>query len=408
MGRAARAIWCWFESLVVPSARCRAGLEQAVHDYVGGGAVFATGSGRSALAVCLRAAGVGPSDEVLVSAYTCLAVPTAVIAAGATPVYADINADTLNVDVEGALAAMSPRVRAVVVQHTLGSISPVQAIVDMAHQRGITVIEDCALSLGSHVDGRSIGTCGDAAIFSMELSKTLSCGWGGLLVVNNAELANRVARDYATIQEPRWLETTSDLWQTAISAWCFHPAIFDLVGKYILAAGFRSRVFRSSTPAAEFDGRISPRFVEKMGGPQARLARLQWMDLPRVAAVCEANASYLRDRLRDLRLSMPGMPERRSGPTAPRVSFLVADRPAVVRYFRERGIELGQWFDGPLSPVPTSPLFNYQPDRYPVAQKVANRVVNLPCHSRITPNDLSHIAAVLSGFVRDNPAFETF
>jgi dTDP-4-amino-4,6-dideoxygalactose transaminase len=401
--RAAQALSCWAAGVIISAERRREELETAVRCQLGQGAVFSTGSARSALSSCLQAAGIGAGDEVLLSAYTCLAVPTAVIAAGATPVYADINAATLNVDADTWIAALSPRVRAVVVQHTLGKPASIEVVAAAARARGILVIEDCALSIGSSIDGRAVGTFGDAAIFSMELSKTLSCGWGGVLVVHQPELAGAMRERYAGLEEPGWLSTTRDVWQTAISAWCFQPRLFNAIGKYVLAAGFKSRLFRVSTPPGEFEGRTVAGFAAKMSGAVAALAAHQWNDLRRVAVTCEANARRLRQVFHELGIETPGEPDIGEVSVAPRVSFLVRDRAKAVVYFSDRGIELGQWFDGPLSPVPSSPLFNYQPGRYRTSEKIANAVVNLPCHSRLSSDDLSHIIATIREFVRDHP-----
>jgi dTDP-4-amino-4,6-dideoxygalactose transaminase len=83
------------------------------------------------------------------------------------------------------------------------------------------------------------------------------------------------------------------------------------------------------------------------------------------------------------------------------VSFLVGDRRDATAFFVARGIDLGEWFDGPLSPLPTSPLFNYQVARYPKAAGVAQHVVNVPCHNRMTEGDVAHVAEVLAAFVRE-------
>lgn len=390
-------------SAFLSAVRRREALAQTVRVRFPHAVVFSLGSGRSALAACLKAAGLGPEDEVLLSSYTCLAVPTAVIAAGAKPVYIDINPETLNVEADAVNAALSPRVRAVVVQHTLGKVAPIQAIVEEARKRGVLVIEDCALSVGSSIDGRDVGTFGDAAIFSMELSKTLSCGWGGVLLVNDRELATAVRKYYATLPEPGRWSSTRDLWQTAISALCHQPVLYDTVGKYVLYLGFKIGLFRKSTPRAEFDGCISPGFMVKMAGAQTGLARLQWRDLGKVATACEEHAGELRQVLHELHLSTPGAPARGEVSIAPRVSFLVSNRQEASAYFRAKGIALGQWFDGPMSPMPSSPRFNYQPGGYPNAEKVAQSVVNLPCHSRITAADLDHMVTTLREFVRDCP-----
>jgi len=133
------------------------GLEAAVRQHFQSAQVFAFTSGRGALAACLSAAGVGPGDDVLLSSFTCLAVPTAVIAVGARPVYVDIDPRSLNVTPATVTARFTPRVRAVVVQHTLGCVAEIEEIVSAVRQRGILVIEDCALAIGSRKKGSSVG-----------------------------------------------------------------------------------------------------------------------------------------------------------------------------------------------------------------------------------------------------------
>ena len=322
-------------------------------------------------------------------------MPIGVIASGAKPIYMDINPDTLNVETADVIAALTPKTKAVVVQHTLGKPAPIQQIVAALKGRGIVVIEDCALALGSQINGLYTGTFGDAAIFSMELSKTLSSGWGGILLVNNPKLEQDVKMLYKSLPEAGALSSLRDLLQTVISAWCSQAVFSNLLGKYIMAAGFKSHVFRSSTPKAEFDGHISPRFMVKMGRAQLALAVLQWENLKLIAADCVSNANIIRATLHRLDIPTPGVPNANEIAVAPRVSFLVANRQFCQTFFSAKGIELGQWFNGPLSPVPRSRLFNYFPGKYPAAEKVAARVVNLPCHGRLSQADLAHVVASL-------------
>ena len=365
--------------------------------------MFAFGSGRSAIAACLRAAGVTTGDEVVVSAYSCLAVPTGVLAAGATPVYSDIDPDTLNATAETVLQAVTPRTRAVVIQHTLGSVAPVTRIVSALAPRRLLIIEDCALSVGSESGGTLVGTTADAAVFSMELSKTISAGWGGLLLVRNAELREKIAALYETLPEPRAARTRADMVQTALSAWCHRPWMFDWFGKYFLFFAFRLGWFRGSTPPAELRGEVTPDFISRMGAPQARFATLQWKNFPRVAKQCATNGDAIRAELASLGLAAPGEPEPGDRSVTPRVSFLVRDRPSALSFFSRRGIELGEWFNGPMSPVPVTPAFNYPPDAFPNAQAVARQVVNLPCHSGISRSGMEAMISTLRAFVRQYP-----
>jgi perosamine synthetase len=403
--RSFQAIGVWLTAFLKSSTSQRNELHQLIKEVYcpSSTGVFSFGSGRSSLTACLKAAGIGLDDEVLLSAYTCLAVPTGVIAAGAKPVYIDINPNTLNAESHTIFTSLSPRVKAIVVQHTLGKPAQVKAIVEQARERGILVIEDCALSLGSKANEQYVGTFADAAILSMELSKTLSAGWGGILIVNNQQLAKDVEQLYSTLNEPSWWSSTRDLWQTVISTWCHHPLFPPFLEKYVFYAGFKSHFFRPSTPKPEFEGIISDYFLVKMGGIQAALAVLQWGDFFKIVSACEQNARTLRGALSRLRFLAPGSPEHNECSVAPRISMLVTDRELVIDYFRDRGIELGVWFDGPLSPVPENAVFNYQAGSYPLAEQVAKQVVNLPCHSRLTRNDLQYITLLLEKFSHEHP-----
>ena len=400
--RAAEAVWDWVASLVIPAARSRETLHATVRERLGSRAAFSFGSGRSALAAGLRAAGVGEGDEVLLSAYSCLAVPTAVLAAGATPVYVDIDAETLNVDASTVIAAMGPRTRAVVVQHTLGKVAPVREIAAAARARGIIVIEDCALAIGTRLGDRAVGTFGDAAVFSMELSKTLSCGWGGVLAVNDATLADRARAFYDGVPEPSAWAATRDLFQTVISALCQRPSAYHAVGKYVLFAAFRSGAFRRSTPPGEFRGEIGPAFLTKLAGAQARLANRQWRDESLLAQHVR-HADAMRQMLGEANFAMPGAPAPDEHPVTQRVSFLHPRRDLALEFFRQRGIELGTWFDGPMSPPPSSPRFNYVAGAYPRAEALARSIVNLPSNSRLSAADISHIRATLREFLQAHP-----
>jgi hypothetical protein len=249
------------------------------------------------LAACLKAAGVGRGDEVILTSYSCLAVPTAVLAIGAKPIYVDIDVDTLNVRKEEVLDAITSNTKAVVVQHTMGKSAPVVEIIKALKPLGITVIEDCALSLGATLAGRPLGTFADAATYSMELSKTLSCGWGDLLLVNQPVLQKEVDRLYRDLPEQSLLQSFRDLLQIVISTWCNHPWFVSFPGKYVMRLAWGLRLFRPSTPPIEYDGLVRPDFIRKMGFAHALLGRLQWEDSQKVLARCRANVELLRQHL---------------------------------------------------------------------------------------------------------------
>ncbi len=358
---------------------------------------FAYTSARGALAAVFKASELKQTDEVLLSSFTCLAVPTAVIAAGATPTYCDINPYTMNVTPETVVAAVTSRTKIIVVQHTLGSIAPVEEIKAAVKGKNILVIEDCALSYGSKHQGLPVGSRGDAGVFSMELSKTLTTGWGGILIVKNKKLAQKVAEQYQKLQEPKVVQSFRMALQTALSG-IFYMPNFHWLGCYGLALFFKMRLFGRSTPDAEYKGEVSDNFILRLAKQQCALALHQWKRTDQIVNPCVANFQQLKSMLIELGYTPLGFSDETTLSVSPRISFLVSDRDAAVAYFHEQGIELGVWFDGPLSPLPDASIFNYNRDAHPMARMLSEHIVNLVCHRRLSALDMKYIKKTLMGY----------
>ncbi|HTU70970.1 MAG TPA: DegT/DnrJ/EryC1/StrS family aminotransferase [Candidatus Baltobacteraceae bacterium] len=168
-------------------------LEQEVAAYLGGGYAVGLNSGTDALHLALRALGVGAGDEVITTPFTFVATTEAIAMVGATPVFADIDAATFNIDPRAIEAAITPRTRAILPVHLYGNPAPMHAIMAIAARAGLAVVEDCAQAIGASIGGRRIGTFGDAAAFSFFPSKNLGAyGDGGMLVTARREVAERV------------------------------------------------------------------------------------------------------------------------------------------------------------------------------------------------------------------------
>jgi dTDP-4-amino-4,6-dideoxygalactose transaminase len=156
-------------------------IEELLSEYVGGRAL-AVGSGTVALEVALRAAGVGPGDEVVLPAYDWGAAAGAVLRCGAQPVFADVDAVRATLDPASLKARITRRTVAVVVTHWAGCPADLDAILAVARSRGLFVIEDCAQALGARYQGRPVGSFGDAAVFSFGWGKLVCAGEGGAVV----------------------------------------------------------------------------------------------------------------------------------------------------------------------------------------------------------------------------------
>ncbi len=150
-------------------------------------------SGTAALALVLIAAGIGPGDEVLVPGHTFIASALAVLHAGATPVFCDVQRDTGLIDPDSAAALVGPRTAAVIAVHLYGQVCDMDSINALAARHGLFVLEDAAQAHGATCDGRRAGSLGNAAAFSFYPSKNLGAlGDGGAVCTGDAQLAARV------------------------------------------------------------------------------------------------------------------------------------------------------------------------------------------------------------------------
>jgi dTDP-4-amino-4,6-dideoxygalactose transaminase len=167
-------------------------FEAAFAAYLGVSHAVATSSGSTALQAALLALGIGPGDRVVTTPFTFAAPSHAVIHAGADPVFADVDAATGNLDPDATEAILrGGGVRAILVVHLYGLPADVVAFRALADRYGVLLIEDCAQAHGATVQGRKVGTFGDAAIFSFYPTKNMTTGEGGMIVTGDAGVARR-------------------------------------------------------------------------------------------------------------------------------------------------------------------------------------------------------------------------
>jgi len=149
-------------------------------------------SATSGLIAAVGACGVGPGDEVIVSPFTMSSSASCVRVFGGTPVFADIDPETFNLDPTSIERCLTPRTRAIVVVDLAGQPADFDAIMEIARARGLRVIEDAAQAVGAQYRGRWAGTLGDIGVFSLNCHKTIQTGEGGLCCTRDADLATRL------------------------------------------------------------------------------------------------------------------------------------------------------------------------------------------------------------------------
>lgn len=311
------------------------GLEREFAAFVGSRHCLATNSGTAALHLALIGAGVKPGDEVIVPALTFVATAMAVLHQGAVPVFVDVEPQTLGLDPARLEAAITPRTRAVVPVHLHGVPCELQAVADIAARHGLVVVEDSAQAIGARYRGRAAGTLGQSGCFSLQSSKSVACGEGGLLVTDDEAVYRRAhsARMFGEDSRPE-----------------------DEAGYDLTHALDGNRAYDSAAVGWNY------RTTELA----AAVARVQLRRLPEWNARALENAGLLTRRLRELPgVTPPAVPEDREpafhkyrvqldatrlGLDAPPVAV----RDAMLRALRAEGCEVVLW---QTRPVPGQTLF---------------------------------------------------
>ncbi len=204
-------------------------FEREFAAYLGVRHCIGVANGTDALTIALRALGVGPGDEVVMPSFTFYATAEAALAAGATPVFCDIDLDSFCVTAETVKAALTPRTKAIVPVHLFGNVAPVPEL----RALGVPVLEDAAQAAGAELDGRRAGALGEAATFSFFPSKNLPClGDGGAIATDDDALAEqaRILRFHGSKDKTTFTEVGYNSRLDAIQAAVLRELLPELDG----------------------------------------------------------------------------------------------------------------------------------------------------------------------------------
>lgn len=181
---------------MVTKGKNLAEFEQAIQAHLG--VKHAVGVSSCTTGLMLTYQGLGLSGEVVVPSFTFMATVSAMVWKGLTPVYADVNPGTTNLDPAAAEAAITPRTSAIVAVHNFGNPAEIDALEALAKRRGLKLIFDAAHGFGALYQGKPVGAQGDAQVFSLSPTKLLITGEGGIVATNDDELAEkiRIGREY--------------------------------------------------------------------------------------------------------------------------------------------------------------------------------------------------------------------
>ena len=168
-------------------------LEQEMAEFCNVKRAVALNSGTDALHLALRALDIGAGDEVITTAFTFVATTEAIGIVGATPIFADIDPDTFNLDYKQLESKITPKTKAIIPVHLYGQPANMTEIMKIAKKYNLYVIEDCCQAIGAELNGQKVGSFGDVGCFSFFPTKNLgACGDGGMITTNSDYLADRI------------------------------------------------------------------------------------------------------------------------------------------------------------------------------------------------------------------------
>ncbi|THF80776.1 UDP-4-amino-4,6-dideoxy-N-acetyl-beta-L-altrosamine transaminase [Cohnella fermenti] len=205
-------------------------FERKIADYVGAKYAVAFCNGTAALHGACYAAGIGPGDEVITTPVTFLASSNCVLYQGGTPVFADIDPDTYNMDPDAAEKAITSRTKAIIPVDLTGQPAEMERFSMLARDRGLVLIEDAAHSLGASYAGRKVGAWADMTMFSFHPVKHVTTGEGGVIATDSEEYRDRLQafRSHGTTRDPEKLTRCDGPWYYEMQELGYNYRMTDL------------------------------------------------------------------------------------------------------------------------------------------------------------------------------------
>ena len=334
-------------------------FEDAFAQFCGTRYAVAVGSGYAALFLVLKAAGLGPGDEVLTTANTDMATISAISHTGAMPVLVDIDARTHNIDPTLIEAKVTPRTRALMPIHLYGLPADMDPVLEIADRHHLLVIEDAALALGARYKGTRVGGIGHLGCFSFAPNKILGAyGDGGMVTTDDTYLAAQV-RLWGSYGEKRVFERVGpiDL---------LHPMEHDVEGYHNHLDTLQAAILSAKLPHVE-----------------------GWIERRQQLAAAYGLA------LSDLPLETPYAPDGHE-PVYRNYVIQIADRDNIRRHLAWRGVSTYLLY---VPPVHLQTIFRgrgYRAGDLPVTEEVANRLLCLPIYAELTEDQVAYVGQCLA------------
>lgn len=337
-------------------------FEQEFAKFVGSRFAVALNSGTAALHLAMEILGVVPGDEVIVPSITFISTVHAVSYVGATPVFAEIDKHTLNISPADIERKITDKTKAIIVVHMGGHPCDMDSIHELAHSKGIKVVEDAAHACGAEYKGKRVGSVSDITCFSFHAVKNLTTGEGGAITCNS-EWMNRKLR------ELRWVGISRDTWirssNEKVYAWQY---FVDKVG-----------------------------YKYHMNDMQAAIGLVQMGKLDQLNGRRREIAERYRTELKDLEwIELPEeQPGTRSAWHLFQIKFQEETlRDRMISHLQEHNIATGVHY----YPCHLHPIYLHLKSVVPLSSEIWKRILTLPIHPNVTEEDQSRIINRIRAF----------
>ena len=324
-------------------------FEEEFARYCGVRYAVSTASGTAALQIALQSMGIEESDEVITTPFSFFATSNAVIHAGAQPRFADVENTGFNLDPQKVEARLTPKTRAIIPVHLYGHPARMDEFLDLAEDKGISIIEDDCQAHGAEYDGRRVGSLGQVGCFSFYTSKNMTvCGDGGMIVTNDEQVAD-AARSFRD---------------------CGRASRYTMQ-----RIGYTSRL---NTVNAAI-GRVQLRRLDKWNDARRRMANLYRRELEGAAGV-----------------ELP--PAETASETSVYHLFVIRSdhRDQLYLHLENSGVEAAIHYPIPIHlQAPYRTGYGYSEGTFPLAEKLAGRVLSLPLHPAITEEEVQTVSRLV-------------
>ena len=330
-------------------------FEKAFAEFCDARHAIVTNNGTTALHLALVALGIGEGDEVIVPALTYIASANAVKYCGATPVFADSDPLTMTIDPVDAASKITARTKAIMPVHLYGHPADMEGIRALAAWHGIAIVEDAAEAHGALCNGRKVGGLGDCGVFSFFGNKIITTGEGGAVVTNDDRLADRLRLYRGQGMDPArryWFPVVGYNYRMTNVAAAIGVAQMERADDHLAARG-----------------RVADWYHERLH------AHRDVFDLPETAPWATHVYWMYTVILRDT---------------------VATPRDEVMARMAAAGIETRPVF----YPMHQLPPYREEDGRYPVAERLAGRGINLPTHAGLTESDIGRVVSQLVDAVR--------